>query len=167
MNYKGDKNELHNKTVINFKLTTDWLTNEHCIFQSVYTLYILVMPHSVHHQVNLLCQWNCCKSIVSQWFCYNYGESWDSSCEKSWFGLLCNQTVSLKTDSKTLYYSILKLKYSLSISKHNKGEKKYASLNNSHNNCHRNNMNGIFLQLQMFRSIDQSLHPTGCNPWII
>ena len=110
-----------------------------------------------------MCQWNCCKSIVSQWFCYNYGESWDSSCEKSWFGLLCNQTVSLKTDSKTLYYSILKLKYSLSISKHNKGEKKYASLNNSHNNCHRNNMNGIFLQIQMFRSIDQSLHPTGCN----
>ena len=27
-------------------------------------------------------------------------------------GPLCNQTVNLKTDSKTLYYSILKLKYS-------------------------------------------------------
>ena len=25
---------------------------------------------------------------------------------------LCNQTVNLKTDSKTLYYSLLKLKYS-------------------------------------------------------
>ena len=33
----------------------------------------------------------------------------------------CNQTVNLKTDSKTLYYSILKLKYipSPSILKHN------------------------------------------------
>ena len=28
---------------------------------------------------------------------------------------LCNQTFNLKTDSKTLYYSILKLKYSPSI----------------------------------------------------
>ena len=35
-------------------------------------------------------------------------------------GPLCNQTVNLNTDSKTLYYSILKLKYSLSILKHNK-----------------------------------------------
>jgi len=36
-------------------------------------------------------------------------------------GPLCNQTVNLKTDSKTLYYSILKLKYSPSILKRNKG----------------------------------------------
>ena len=36
-------------------------------------------------------------------------------------GPLCNQTVNLKTDSKTLYYSLLKLKYSPSILKHNKG----------------------------------------------
>ena len=36
-------------------------------------------------------------------------------------GLLCNQTVSLKTDSKTLNYSVRKLKYiSPSILKHNK-----------------------------------------------
>ena len=35
-------------------------------------------------------------------------------------GLLCNQTVSLKTDSKTLNYSVQKLKYSPSILKHNK-----------------------------------------------
>ena len=35
-------------------------------------------------------------------------------------GPLCNQTVNLNTDSKTLYYSILKLKYSLSVLKHNK-----------------------------------------------
>ena len=35
-------------------------------------------------------------------------------------GPLCNQTVNLKTDSKTLYYSILKLQYS-PILKHNIG----------------------------------------------
>ena len=34
---------------------------------------------------------------------------------------LCDQTVNLKSDSKILYYSILKLKYSPSILKHNKG----------------------------------------------
>ena len=28
---------------------------------------------------------------------------------------LCNQTVNLETDAKTLYYSLLKLKYSPSI----------------------------------------------------
>ena len=38
-------------------------------------------------------------------------------------GLLCNQTVNLKTDSKTLYYSIIKLKYSPSILEHNNGLK--------------------------------------------
>ena len=36
-------------------------------------------------------------------------------------GALCNQTVDLRTDSKILYYCILKLKYSPSILKHNKG----------------------------------------------
>ena len=36
-------------------------------------------------------------------------------------GPLRNQTVNLKTDSKILYFSILKLKYSPSILKHNKG----------------------------------------------
>ena len=36
-------------------------------------------------------------------------------------GSFCNQTVNLKLDPKTLYYGILKLKYSPSILKHNKG----------------------------------------------
>ena len=36
-------------------------------------------------------------------------------------GPLCNQTVNLQPDAKTLYYSILKIKYSPSILKHNKG----------------------------------------------
>ena len=62
---------------------------------------------------------NTCRDFVTN----SYGESWDSSCEKSWVQVkkslklkilrpLCNQTVYQKTDSKTLYYSILKLKYS-------------------------------------------------------
>ena len=53
----------------------------------------------------------------------SFGESWDSSCEKSWVPvrnhwvavqktvspwLICNHTVNLKTDSKTQYYSLLK-----------------------------------------------------------
>ena len=82
-------------------------------------------------------------------------------------GPLCNQTVKLKTHSKTLYHSIPKLKYSPSILKHNNCLKKYASLNNSHNNCLRNYMNRIFLQIHKFRSINQSLCPIGCIPWII
>ena len=77
-------------------------------------------------------------------------------------GRLCNQTVNLKTDPKTMYYSALKLKYSPSILKHNKGEKKYESSNNSHNNFHRNYTNGMFLQIKTFRSMDRSLRPTGC-----
>ena len=36
-------------------------------------------------------------------------------------GPLCDQTVNLKTEPKTLYYGILKLKYTRSILKHNKG----------------------------------------------
>ena len=32
-------------------------------------------------------------------------------------GPLCNQRVNLETDAKTLYYSLLKLKYSLSTYK--------------------------------------------------
>ena len=83
-------------------------------------------------------------------------------------GPFCNQTVNLKTDPKTLYYSILKLKiYSPSILRHNKGEKKYVSLNNSDNNCHRNYTDVIILQIHMFRSVNQSLHPTGCMSWNI
>ena len=75
--------------------------------------------------------------------CQVLGTFWDSSCEKKimslspkpiWvpvkkmslklkmLGPLCNQTVNLKTDSKTLYYSILKKNYSPpSVVKHNKG----------------------------------------------
>ena len=44
----------------------------------------------------------------------------ESEIEKK-LGPSCSQTVNLKTDLKTLYYSVLKLKYSPSILKHNKG----------------------------------------------
>ena len=79
---------------------------------------------------------------------------------------LGNQTVNLKKDSKTLYYSILKLNYSPSISKRKKCSVKYASLNNSHYNCHSNCTNRILPQKHMFWSIDRSLPPTGRMPWI-
>ena len=59
-------------------------------------------------------------------------------------GPLCIQTVNLKTDSKTLYNSILKLIQSPSILKHNKGYTKHAQFNNSPNNCYRDHMNRIF-----------------------
>ena len=89
------------------------------------------------------------KFWLHQWFVTNtrsYGASWYSSnlwkivssCPEpmspsskkkkrkaspklKMLGPLCNQTVSLKTHSKTLYCSTLKLKYSPSILKHNKG----------------------------------------------
>ena len=45
-----------------------------------------------------------------------YGEFRETVSPKlKMLGPLCNQTVNLKTDSKTLYYSLLKLKYSPSI----------------------------------------------------
>ena len=46
-------------------------------------------------------------------------------------GALCNQTVNLKTDSTTLYYSILKLKYSPPVLKHSKGYNQLKSANNT------------------------------------
>ena len=61
-------------------------------------------------------------SLSSDFVTNRYGESWETMSPKlKMLGPLCNQTVNLKTDSKTLYYSTLKLKYSSSIVKHNKG----------------------------------------------
>ena len=71
--------------------------------------------------------------------------------------LLCSHTVNPKTDSKTLYYSVLKLKYSHCPSilhcKARQRRKKCVLLSNSHNNCHRNYTNRILLT-HMFRSIN-------------
>ena len=72
-------------------------------------------------------------------------------------GPLCNQTVNLKTDSKNLYHSVLKLKYSLSISKHNKGWKIYALLSNSYNAVEITGTVRIYLQTHMFILTDWSL----------
>ena len=124
---------------------------------------------------------------ISDFVTNSYDEWWDSSRDKSWvpvqnhWGLvqkttspklkmlwpLCNQTVNLKKDSKALYYSILKLKYSPSISKHKKCSVKYASLNNSHYNCHSNYTKSILLQKHMFWSIDRPLPSTRRMPRII
>ena len=155
---------------------------------------------------------------LSQWFCYkelwwvlgpilwkivspslepmssSYNIRETTSPKVKMLGSLCNQTVNMKTDSKILYYSTLKLKYRPSILKHNKGKKKFASLNNSNNNKNNNiiiiknlycavfmarwstehkwlpqklNKQDIYYEKSMFRSINQSLHPTGHMPWII
>ena len=50
--------------------------------------------------------------------------------------------------------------------KHKNVLNKYASLNNSYDNSHRNHMNRIFYE-NIFRSIDRSLRSTGRMPWII
>ena len=107
--------------------------------------------------------------LSSDFVTNGYGVSWDSSCEKPWvpvkkkslklkmLWLLCNHTVNPKTDSKTLYYSVLKLKYSHCPSilhcKAQQRRKKCVLLSNSHNNCHRNYTNRILLT-HMFRSIN-------------
>ena len=117
----------------------------------------------------------------------SYGESWVSSWEKYWvpvqkqwvpdkkkklqapdwkcLGLCVTRQliwlISL-TDSKTLYYcSTLKSKYSPS-----KGQKKYASFNNSHNNCHRIHKRDTSTNthVQIFYG---SLRPLECMPWIL
>ena len=118
---------------------------------------------------------------ISDFVTNSYGESWDSSCEihesqfttiESQFknkspGSLCNHTVNLKTDSKTLYiYSLLKWKYTPSIVKHNKEKKKFVSLNNSNKNSHRNHTNRTFFK-NILRSINRSLRLTECMPQII
>ena len=82
------------------------------------------------------------------------------SCKLKMLGPLCNQTVNLETEAKTLYHSLLKLKYNPSIDlKHKKEENKYASLSNSH----RNHMNGLFSQ-KIFKLIDCSLCLMGRMP---
>ena len=114
------------------------------------------------------------------WQIIMVGPVWDSSCENSWvpvkkktesdienaWAFMFNQRVNLKTDSKTLFHSTLKLKYGAFIFKAQQRLKEICIVNNSHNNYHRNYTNGKFLQMHMFRSIDRSLRPTGRIPWI-
>ena len=96
---------------------------------SPFTRHLALLINNEHSltlpQVSLVVLLYCSDFVTN-----SYGEL---SCEKSRvpvkkkemslklevLGPLCNQTVNLKTDSKTLYYSILKLQYSPSILKHN------------------------------------------------
>ena len=67
-------------------------------------------------------------------------------------GLSCIQTVNVKADSKTLYYSVLKLTYSPP------SLLKSQEKRNGHNNCYRNHSNRIIYQnIHLDRSIDRSL----------
>lgn len=76
-----------------------------------------------------------------------------------YLGLYVNRQLhcSLETDSKTLYYSTLKLKFSPSILIHNKGWKKYASLNNSRDKCHRNYTNRLDMSTNTRIQINRSI----------
>ena len=81
------------------------------VISSIYLLFSPKTGISGNEKTN---KKNTCRDFVTN----SYGESWDKSGEKSWvpvkkslklkmLGPLCNQTVNLRTDSKTLYYSIL------------------------------------------------------------
>ena len=105
----------------------------------------------------------------------SYGKSWVSSCEKAWVPLqnhwvpvqgtmrpwvfMYPQLIWRQTQKLCVTCSLRKLKFTSSMIKHNKDSKNYALLNNSHKNSHRNHTNRI-LYKNIFRSINQSLHPT-------
>ena len=95
-------------------------------------------------------------------------ESQFKKCVQNWKCFqrpLCNQTVNLKADSKTLYYSILKLKYSESFyfkAQQRLNERCIVKHNNS--NCH---STCVITQTEYFRSINWSLCPMGRMLWII
>ena len=82
---------------------------------------------------------------------------WNWTC----FELLHNQTVNLREErlQNSVLYSILKLKYSPSILRHNM----YGTLNNSHSNCHRNCTNRIFLQKHMDQMINLCILWDACH----
>ena len=75
---------------------------------------------------------------------------------------LCNQTVNLETDDKTLYCSLMKLKYRLSSVPKAKvaNMERFNCMHASSNNSHRKHTNRIFYK-KIFKSINGSLHPTG------
>ena len=84
-------------------------------------LLIMALPSRISHSsLNTKHTWglggHSCDYVTN-----SYGESWNSCWEKSWVplqnhwapvqcpGSLCNQALNLKTDSKTLYYSLRRL----------------------------------------------------------
>ena len=79
-------------------------------------------------------------------------------------GSLCNETVNLKTDSQTLYYSILKLKYSSSIKAKRNMHHQTTSIRTATEitwtgYCYKNTCSDWL--------IDRCLGPTRCMLWII
>ena len=79
-------------------------------------------------------------------------------------GSLCNQTVNLKTNSQTLYYSILKLKYSSSIKAKRNMHHQTTSIRTATEitwtgYCYKNTGSDWL--------IDRCLGPTRCMLWII
>ena len=73
-------------------------------------------------------------------------------------GLSCIQTVNMKADSKTLYYSILKLTYSPP------SLLKSQEKRNGHNNCYRNHSNRIIYQNIQSIFVDR-MPWVNFNPW--
>jgi len=75
--------------------------------------------------------------------------------------LLWNQTVNLHENrlQNSVLYSILKLRYSPSILRHNM----HGTLNNSHSNCHRNYTNRISLQKHMDQMINLCILWDACH----
>ena len=127
---------------------------------------------------------NNCRNFTDSYICRysdfvtnSYGVSLDSSCEKPWvpvkkkkgpkwkmLGSLCNETVNLKTDSQTLYYSILKLKYSSSIKAKRNMHHQTTSIRTATEitwtgYCYKNTCSDWL--------IDRCLGPTRCMLWII
>ena len=138
-----------------------------------------ILGKSFHTMVDFRdCYWGQCSDFVTN----SCSESWDSDCEKllvpvqnhqvpvqkttnpklKMLGPLCNQTVNLNTwQSPKLCITVC------SPSILNTTKAKW--------NMHRSTtaiitatvMNRIFLQKDMFRSIDRSSRPTGRMPWSI
>ena len=82
-------------------------------------------------------------------------------------GSLCDHTVNLKIDSKTLYCTVYwNENILLLLSSTIKEKKKFVSLNNCHKKSHRNHTKRTLFK-NILRSINLSLHLTGRIPQII
>ena len=100
---------------------------------------------------------------------YIYGESWESCCAKSrvpvqkimhlWVS--CDHTVNLKTDSKTLYYSSLKLKYTPTYCKGQQKLKEISVVLTTATRTATEITQTRHSTKNIFRSINCSFCPTG------
>ena len=76
---------------------------------------------------------------------------------------LGSHTVNLKTGSKTLYYSFLKIEIYLLLSNTTKTKRNMCRSTDSLKNSHRNHTDGIFYK-NIFSTINRFLRPTGRIP---